>query len=126
MSTAAYDCSKCPGYCCSYPVIKLNERDVTRLARHFEIDVEAARAKFTKAAHGEAQIMRRRKDEHFGKICMLFDRKARRCTAYKARPGVCRRFPAEERCGYWDFLAFERHHQEDPAFVATTDNGAWE
>ena len=47
-------------------------------------------------------------------------------TVYKARPDICRQFPQEKSCGYWDFLAFERHHQEDPDFVATTDNGAWE
>lgn len=126
MSDATYDCSTCPGYCCSYPVIKINDRDVRRLARHFDIDEATARTRFTKAAHGETQILKRRKDTHFGKICVLFDREARRCTVYANRPDVCRRFPKEKRCGYYDFLAFERAHQSDPAFVATTDNGAWE
>ena len=27
-----YDCLKCPGYCCSYPVVALDKRDVERLA----------------------------------------------------------------------------------------------
>ena len=29
---AVYNCSKCPGYCCSYPIIPLKKRDVQRLA----------------------------------------------------------------------------------------------
>ena len=27
------DCKKCPGYCCSYPLIALDKRDVERLAK---------------------------------------------------------------------------------------------
>ena len=34
------------------------------------------------------EIMRRKKDEHFGKICQFFDTKERRCTIYEARPGT--------------------------------------
>ncbi len=33
-----YDCSKCPGYCCSYPRIEVKDRDVARLARHFGLE----------------------------------------------------------------------------------------
>lgn len=121
-----YDCSKCPGYCCSYPVIKLNVRDVARLAKHFDMTPKEAEAKFTKSAHGEKCVLRRKKDEHFGKICRFFDTEKRRCTVYEARPEVCRSFPGGNRCGYYDFLAFERRKQEDAEFVATTDNGLWE
>ena len=32
-----YSCSKCPGFCCSYPVIAINKRDVERLARFHEV-----------------------------------------------------------------------------------------
>lgn len=126
MSNATYDCSKCPGYCCSYPVIRVTDRDVRRLARHFDLSEEAARSRFTKSAHGEPQILRRRRDEHFGKICMLFDRAKRRCKVYEARPDICRRFPVESRCGYYDFLTFERNHQKDQNHVATTAHGDWE
>lgn len=125
MPKAAYDCLKCPGYCCSYPVIRVNERDVKRLAKRFGLGIEAARKKFTKSAYGEAQIMRRQKDEHFGYICMLFDRKLRRCTVYEDRPEICRNFPRETRCGYYDFLTFERRHQSDPDYVATTGSEGW-
>ncbi|MGI9520624.1 MAG: YkgJ family cysteine cluster protein [Hyphomicrobiaceae bacterium] len=124
-STVSYDCLNCPGYCCSYPVIQLTKRDVARLARHHGITPAQAAAKFTKADHGHKRIMKRKKDEHFGRICRFFDTEARRCTVYQARPEICRAFPNEERCGYYDFLEFERRHQDDPAHVAQTDSSAW-
>ena len=39
----SYDCSKCPAYCCSYEEININNREVNRLAKHFNIDPEVAR-----------------------------------------------------------------------------------
>jgi len=42
-----YDCKKCPGYCCSYPLIALDKRDVERLAKHFGLSFEKGKAKFT-------------------------------------------------------------------------------
>ncbi len=39
---ASYNCAKCPGYCCSYPLIQLNKRDVERLARYFGLKFEQA------------------------------------------------------------------------------------
>ena len=30
-----FNCAKCPGYCCSYPVIVVTKRDIERLAKHF-------------------------------------------------------------------------------------------
>ena len=32
-----YSCSKCPAYCCSYPLIEITKRDLARLARHFSV-----------------------------------------------------------------------------------------
>ena len=121
----AYDCLNCPGYCCSYPVIPLTKRDVERLAKHLGISVAKAERKFVKSDHGHKRIMKRKKDVHFGRICRFFDTEARRCTVYKARPAICRDFPNEENCGYYDFLQFERHHQDDPEHVAVTDSSAW-
>ena len=31
---ALYDCRKCPGYCCSYPIVTVTQRDLERLAKH--------------------------------------------------------------------------------------------
>jgi Fe-S-cluster containining protein len=120
---AKYDCLKCPGYCCSYPVIEITERDVARLARHFGLTPAQAQVKFTKKAHGRERVLRRKADPHFGRICRFFDTDARRCTVYEARPGICRQFPGETRCGYYDFLKFEREHQKDSEYIATTDSG---
>ncbi|MEM7749913.1 MAG: YkgJ family cysteine cluster protein, partial [Pseudomonadota bacterium] len=91
----AYDCLNCPGYCCSYPVIPLTKRDVERLAKHHGMSVSEAGRKFTKSDHGHKRIMRRKKDQHFGRICRFFDTDARRCTVYSARPTICREFPNE-------------------------------
>lgn len=117
-----YDCKKCPGYCCSYPLIALDKRDVERLARHHGLDFETARRTFTRAAHGRKYAMKRKKDRHFGAICRFFDTEKRCCTIYHARPSVCRSFPGKGRCGYYDFLMFERRAQEDPTWVAVTTN----
>ncbi len=116
-----YDCSKCPGYCCSYPIIGLTKKDVERLAAHFGISFTKARKKYTVPREDEKFTMRRKADEHFGKICQFFDTDARRCTIYSARPHVCRSYPGG-RCGYYDFLSSERRGQEDKDMIATTWN----
>jgi hypothetical protein len=120
-----YDCSKCPGYCCSYPNIGLERNDVARLAIHFGIPFETAERRFTRQAYGRRWVMRRKRDEHFGRICRFFDLEKRNCSIYAVRPAICRNFPNENRCGYYDFLTFERKHQQDDTFVATTNSGHW-
>ena len=118
-----YNCANCPGYCCTYPVITVTKYDVERLARHFGISPAEAEQRFTKSQYGYKRIMRRKKDEHFGMACRFFDTEARRCTIYEARPHVCRSFPGGGRCGYYDFLMFERRAQDDDEFVALTNHG---
>ena len=122
LSAVAYNCSKCPGYCCSYPVITLNSRDVKRLAKHFGLSFEAARVKFTKVDGDEPYAMRRKADEHFGRICRFFDTDKRCCTIYEARPEICRSYPGDKSCGYYDFLTSEREAQRDPTHIASTWN----
>ncbi|MBS0394665.1 MAG: YkgJ family cysteine cluster protein [Proteobacteria bacterium] len=115
-----YDCSKCPGYCCAYDRIPISDFDLARLARHFDIPVATARRRFTYAhVHdGEReQLLRHHKDHVYRSVCRFFDRKARRCTVYAARPNVCRRYPSGARCGYYEFLTFEREQQGDEDFV---------
>lgn len=118
-----YDCDSCPAYCCSYERIIVRNKDIRRLAEHFELSVEAATKKFTKKGEEKGErILRHRRDEHYGTVCRFLDREERRCTAYEARPKVCRQYPGEKRCGYFDFLTFEREIQEDPECVATAYN----
>jgi hypothetical protein len=33
---------------------------------------------------------------------------------------VCREYPDSPRCGYYEFLKFERAQQDDPKFIALT------
>jgi Fe-S-cluster containining protein len=115
-----YDCSRCPGYCCSYPRIEVRDKDLARLARHFGVSLEEAEKRFTRRYRDEdddERILRHRKDEIYGSICRFFDTDERRCTVYDARPAVCRQYPNGRKCGYYDFLRFERKHQDDPDFI---------
>jgi Fe-S-cluster containining protein len=116
-----YDCSKCPGYCCSYDLIEVGKRDIARLAKHFDVTYQQAEDRFTKYDSAEkVRTLRHQKDRIFGKACTFFDTKKRHCTIYDARPALCRAYPEEPHCGYYDFLKFEREHQDDPTWVALT------
>ena len=121
-----YDCSKCPGYCCSYPRIPVKKTDLERLAVHFGITKAEAKERFTvedaddKKNGKPSRIMRRKEDEIFGSICTFFDQDARNCSVYEARPKTCRGYPGLKRCGYYEFLRFERRAQKDPEYIALT------
>jgi Fe-S-cluster containining protein len=115
-----YNCLKCPGYCCSYDRIGVTEYDIARLAKHFGLSVDVARERFTYAYKGEdgvERILRHKKDHIFKSTCRFFDQDARRCTVYPVRPGVCRKYPYVNFCGYYSFLKFEREQQGDEEFI---------
>ena len=115
-----FDCSKCPGYCCSHPRIEVSDHDIKRLAKHFGLSETAARKKFTyryRTKEDDEQVLRHRKDHVYKSMCMFFDQDERRCTVYAARPHVCRQYPYGNRCGYYEFLQFEREHQDDEEFI---------
>lgn len=120
-SAIRYDCSKCPGYCCSYPRIEVKKSDLKRLANHFGLSMEKAEKKFTTiyedGGEGPERILKHQKDEIYGSICKFFDTDLRRCTIYEARPAVCRDYPNGNKCGYYTFLKFERKHQDDDTFI---------
>jgi uncharacterized protein len=118
-----FDCSHCPGYCCSHPRIAVSDADIRRLAKHFGLSEDAARKKFTyhyQTADADEQLLRHRKDHIYKSMCMFFDQEERRCTVYAARPHVCRQYPYGNHCGYYDFLKFEREHQGDEEFIPFT------
>lgn len=118
---AKYSCSKCPAYCCSYPEIEVTRRDIERLAKHFGLTFVEAEARFTKYdAKESVRSLRHQKDRIFDSVCTFLDQKTRRCGVYEARPGVCRGYPDSPRCGYYEFLKFERAHQGDDKFIALT------
>jgi uncharacterized protein len=117
----SYSCSKCPAFCCTYSEIEVTPRDIERLARHFGVTYAVAEQRFTKTdAKNTLRMMRHRKDSVFDSACMMLDQDKRRCTVYQARPGVCRKYPDSSRCGYYDFLRFERAQQGDEEMVALT------
>ena len=111
-----YDCSKCPAYCCTYPKIDVSERDIARLASHFSLTPEEATARFTKVYEGE-RVLRHKKDTIFKTACTFLDLETRRCTVYDSRPKTCRSYPEDLRCGYYEFLKWERERQDDPEFI---------
>ena len=118
----SFDCSKCPGYCCSHPRIAVSDYDIARLAKHFDLSVAQAREKFTfryRDADTETEevVLRHHKDTIYKSMCRFFDLKERRCTVYEARPNVCRKYPYGNSCGYYDFLKWEREHQDDEEFI---------
>ncbi|HXI87759.1 MAG TPA: YkgJ family cysteine cluster protein [Parvularculaceae bacterium] len=122
MPKKMYNCLKCPAYCCSYAHIPVTKSDVKRLAKYFDISEAAAAAKYTKPGDKESpRVLRHKKDDHFITSCMFLDQKTRNCTIYEGRPKICRDFPTQSRCGYYEFLKFEREVQDDPEWVATTD-----
>jgi uncharacterized protein len=118
---AKYSCKKCPAFCCTYSDIEVTKRDIERLARHFDLTFAVAEERFTKQdSKREKRLLRHRKDTIFDSACMMLDQEQRRCTVYDARPGVCRTFPESSRCGYYEFLKFERAQQGDDQYVALT------
>ncbi len=113
-----YNCERCPAYCCSYPRIQVTGKDIKRLARYFEISKKKARKRFTKSGEEPGErVLRHQKDHIYDSVCQFLDRDSRRCTIYEARPSICREYPGGPRCGYYDFLAFERRAQDDPDFI---------
>lgn len=112
-----YDCSKCPAYCCSvYGRVQVNKRDLKQLAKHFRVDEQTARQRFTKRYEDE-RVLRQKKDPIFGEACTFLNPSTRQCTIYAARPQVCRDFPGTKRCAYYDLLQFERELQGDDTVV---------
>ena len=115
-----FDCSACPGYCCSHPRIAVSDYDIARLARHFAISPKQARERFTyhyETKEADEQILRHQRDHVYKTVCRFFDTQERRCTVYEARPNVCRKYPYGNVCGYYNFLKFEREHQGDDEFI---------
>lgn len=118
-----YDCLNCPSYCCTYPRIPVTQRDIRRLARHFGLEEDVAKRRFTKPGWGKRErVLRHQKDEHFGSACRFLDTETRLCTVHGSRPGICRSHPATAHCGYYTFLMAERRDQDDPELVARAYN----
>ena len=109
-----YDCTDCPAFCCSvYERVQVTPRDIRRLAKHFGVTEEVARARYTKM-WGKERVLRRKRDALFGEACQFINPETRGCGIYHARPAVCREYPITRRCAYYDLYKFEREQQDDP------------
>jgi Fe-S-cluster containining protein len=96
---------------------------VQRLALFLGLDFAVVARKFTRKGEEPGEvILRHQPDKIYGTICKFIDRETRRCTVYEGRPEICRTYPGNSRCGYYDFLSFERRAQEDPEFLPSTFN----
>ncbi|HET7712454.1 MAG TPA: YkgJ family cysteine cluster protein [Thermoanaerobaculia bacterium] len=118
-----YDCSKCAAYCCSYDEIDVGTREIARIAKHLGMDPLTVLDRYTKLTRNGKRVLRHQRDDIFGRVCTFLDRKTRRCTIYEARPGVCHEYPDKPRCGYYEFLMWERSHQADPQFIPLLKKG---
>ena len=117
-----FRCEKCPGYCCSHAAIAVSEADIRRLANHLGISPRLARKRYTyryTSESGTERILRHHKDTVYKSVCRFFDRETRSCSVYEARPQVCRKYPYGNKCGYYEWLAFERAHTADDTYVPT-------
>jgi uncharacterized protein len=114
-----FNCAKCPAYCCTYPRTAVTDADIRRLAKGLGKSVTYIRDRYTKVVEGE-RVLRHKQDEIFETCCRFLDKETRQCTVYKHRPSICRSYPGTVRCGYYDFLAFERRAQDDPEYIALT------
>lgn len=119
-----FDCSQCPGYCCSYPRIVTEESDRQRLASHLGLSVASLLEQHLQRYVYESEdesidewILLHRVDPIYGSVCGFLDPEARRCRVYEGRPEICRQYPSGRQCGYFDFLKFERAQQGDEDFV---------
>lgn len=113
-----YDCNNCPAYCCTYTRIAVEEHDIQRLADRFGVAFGEARKRFTKKSTEPGErVLRHEPDPYFQSACMFLDQDTRQCTVYEHRPDACRAHPGTARCGYYDFLTFEREMQDDPSLV---------
>jgi Fe-S-cluster containining protein len=124
-----YDCLNCPSYCCTYPRIPVTQRDIRRLARHFDLDEDVAERRFTKKGWSKRErVLRHQNDEVYGSACRFLDLETRLCTVHQARPAICRDHPNTPNCGYYTFLMSERRFQDDPDLAARAYNvpGEWE
>lgn len=101
MSTL-YDCDACQAYCCGYPIIEAKPADIRRLARHFGLDADEAKEKFTKKENNRVRAMRQKYDPKLGgKMCVFLNLRTRQCGVYHARPQICRDHPGD-RCEWND------------------------
>jgi Fe-S-cluster containining protein len=122
-----YDCVKCiGGFCCSFPVIELNEEEACVMAEAKGMSRSAFKKKYLlrnkhKPANPDNVWIFKHKKHPTGNtktICVFFV-KDKGCSMYESRPHTCREWGSDGKCNIYDFLASMRKHTDDPTYVPT-------
>jgi len=79
------DCTVCAN-CCRVATVRISDRDIDRLARHFSITRAEFLSAYTNESEDEGRILRRNEAG-----CVFLD--GNDCTVYDSRPDTCSRFP---------------------------------
>ena len=67
------------------------------------------------------RLLRHRKDHVFESTCTLSSTRRSAAAPFTSRgPRSAATIPDSQRCGYYEFLKFERAHQDDKEFIALT------
>ena len=83
--TEQIDCTECAN-CCKLATVRLQDRDVERLARYFRMTPGRFRAQYTTLSEDEGRILRRAATG-----CVFLE--GTLCAIYDHRPDTCRNFP---------------------------------
>jgi len=102
-----YDCSECPSYCCSYPIIPVTQADVRRIAAAQGISPQEAKERYTEPEGKRGRKLKHRRDARFkASACIFLDPRTRMCTIYRDRPGICEDHPGDD-CEWYDRMNME-------------------
>lgn len=101
--TDSYDCGECLSFCCSYPVIQVRPFDQKRLAEGLGITEKQVEEEHCYWANNAKLCLKHAPDYTLGTTsCKFLDKDTRACTIHDIRPKVCRQFPSEGKCKWWD------------------------
>ncbi len=90
-------CNYCPGYCCyriEGSTLYLDNLDINRLARHFQLTDGEVRKRYIEGNN----TFKVREDGSC--IFLRTDAMCGRCSVHEARPRQCREFPYDDPCPY--------------------------
>ncbi len=90
-SISAEICKKCAACCKHFPFVQVSEHEITSLEKHTELHSEV----FTneKSEGGEEYFLQFQEN---GDCFFLVEKEGSySCGVYEARPGICKKYPAE-------------------------------
>lgn len=101
--TENYDCGECPSYCCTYKITEVRPNDQRKLADGLGISESEVADRYLRKVNEAKWVLKQTPDAVLGiASCIFLDKATRRCKVHSFRPKVCRGFPHEERCKWYD------------------------